>query len=72
MYPGLSLTGRLVTGCFVNGRYITGLLVGVHTTQCTHLVEEDGDELRHGGAGGGVPGVGRIRHVNRVDPGIRE
>jgi hypothetical protein len=72
LYPGLSLTGRLVTGCFVNGRYITGLLVGVHTTQCTHLVEEDGDELRHGGAGGGVPGVGRIRHVNRVDPGIRE
>jgi hypothetical protein len=72
LYPGLPVTGRLVSGCFVTGRYVTGLLVDVHTTQCTHLVEEDRDELRHGGAGSRVPGVGRIRHVNRVDPGIRE
>ena len=34
-----------------------------------YLVEEDRDDLSHGRAGGGMTGVGGVRHVDGVDPG---
>jgi hypothetical protein len=33
-----------------------------------NLVEENGEDLRHGGARGGMTRVGGVRHVDGMDP----
>ena len=67
-YEGENISGNLQGTYFSHNRPVVAGVLGLLDRVSHDAVEEDGHDLGHGGAGGGVARVAGRRHLDRVHP----